>query len=594
MSGVEGRYELADLPAGATSLSIGAAGYATKTVTGLQIAPGSAVSLDVALAPQTFQLEAIAVSAAAERGSVSRALDQQRTALAVTSAVSREEIQRSPDDNAAEAVRRVSGVTVESDRYVIVRGLGERYTTTQLNGAQLPSPEPDRRVVPLDLFPAGVLEGITVSKTFTPDQEGNFSGAQVNLRTRTFDAEPFTRVSMSVGYNDNVTFRDHLQAPVDGREWLGIASPERAVPVGLRGGDLGSASPPEVAQALAGFRNVWSAKEETALPNLSLSVSRGGATGLVGRDLGYLAAFSYSNRRQARPAEDRALVVRAGQGSETVALNQYTASSGTQSVLWGGVLNFGMDWGSESRIDFNNTYDRTSDSEALRRLGFNEEFATDLDVTRLTFTERSVLSSQLRGQHAWGARRTADWSGTFSRVTRDQPDRSDIVYQRETDPATGATGFVWRGLGNQAATRSFNELSEYSGALQANYALGFGDNGAGSRLKFGGLYRFTSRGADDRSYDLYNRLLTDEQRALVPEEIFGGQFYDAAKLAIGINPSIFGGAYTARENLGAAYAMVEYPLAPLLQLVAGVRVEAAQVDVDALDVGGRSVEGALQ
>jgi hypothetical protein len=98
-------------------------------------------------------------------------------------AVTAQQIARSPDANAAQAVQRVSGVTVLDDKYVFVRGLGERYTTSSLNGARVPSPEPEKRVVPLDMFPAGLLQSITTTKTFTPDLQGDFSGALVDIKT---------------------------------------------------------------------------------------------------------------------------------------------------------------------------------------------------------------------------------------------------------------------------------------------------------------------------------------------------------------------------------------------------------------------------
>ena len=141
---------------------------------------------DIALSTEVVQLEEIAVTAEAERGTVNRALDEQRNATNIVSSITAEQIQKSPDSDAGQAVQRVSGVTVQDGRYVFVRGLGERYTTTSLNGARLPSPEPERKVVPLDLFPASLLEGVTTSKTFTPDQFGDFSGASVNLKTREF------------------------------------------------------------------------------------------------------------------------------------------------------------------------------------------------------------------------------------------------------------------------------------------------------------------------------------------------------------------------------------------------------------------------
>src|SRR5690606_18563151 len=164
LSGVDGRYVLDDVTPGTVTLHIESLGYATKAVTGVVVPPGGVVEQNVALAAQALQLEAIEVSAAAERGSVTRALDRQRTSANIVNAITSEQIARSPDGDAAAALQRVSGVTVQDNRFVFVRGLGERYTTTSLNGARIPSPEPERKVVPLDLFPSGLLQTITTSK----------------------------------------------------------------------------------------------------------------------------------------------------------------------------------------------------------------------------------------------------------------------------------------------------------------------------------------------------------------------------------------------------------------------------------------------
>ncbi|MGH7537231.1 MAG: TonB-dependent receptor, partial [Gemmatimonadales bacterium] len=181
-----GRFALVGVPAGRWSITVRAIGYTPKTVADVEVRPDAAVPLDISLGAAIVQLEGVTVTAAQERGSVSAALDQQRTSSQIVNAVTSEQIAKSPDGDAGEAVRRVSGVTVQDGKYVFVRGLGERYTTTSLNNARIPSPEPDRKVVPFDLFPSNLLESITTAKTFTPDQPGDFSGAAVNLKTREF------------------------------------------------------------------------------------------------------------------------------------------------------------------------------------------------------------------------------------------------------------------------------------------------------------------------------------------------------------------------------------------------------------------------
>ena len=177
-SGVDGRYIINRVPAGTVTLQARRIGFTPKTITGLMLDADGALEQDISLGAAAITLEAQVVSAEAERGTVNEALDEQRNATGIVTSITREQIARSPDSDAAQAVQRVSGVTVQDGKYVFVRGLGERYTTTSLNGARLPSPEPERRVVPLDMFPSGLLQAISTQKNFTPDQPGDFSGAQ--------------------------------------------------------------------------------------------------------------------------------------------------------------------------------------------------------------------------------------------------------------------------------------------------------------------------------------------------------------------------------------------------------------------------------
>ncbi|HUF65646.1 MAG TPA: TonB-dependent receptor plug domain-containing protein, partial [Gemmatimonadaceae bacterium] len=229
-SGLDGRFNINGVPAGVVSLQARRIGFTPKTVTDISVPAGSVVEQDISLGAAAVTLAATVVTASSERGTVSEALDAQKTSVNVVNAVSREQIARSPDSDAAQAVQRVSGVTVQDGKYVFVRGLGERYTTTSLNGARIPSPEPERKVVPLDLFPSALIQSVTTSKSFTPDQPADFSGAQVDIRTREFPARSQTQFSSSFGYNDAATGKQ-IVAPVPlGRDWLGFAGAERQIP----------------------------------------------------------------------------------------------------------------------------------------------------------------------------------------------------------------------------------------------------------------------------------------------------------------------------------------------------------------------------
>jgi outer membrane receptor protein involved in Fe transport len=583
---LDGRYAIQDVPAGPASVRVRMIGFAPKLVTGVVVPSGGTVAQDIALAATAIQLAEIAVSAEAERGTVNRALDEQRNSLNIVNSVSAEQIARSPDSDAGQAVQRVSGVTVQEGKYVFVRGLGERYTTTLLNGARIPSPEPERKVVPLDLFPSALLEGITTSKTFTPDQPGDFSGAQVNLKTREFPARRVLSLSMSAGLNDAATGRDVFKAPTVGSEWIGFPGGERELPDPIRtAGNLSGVTLDQANQFIGMFRNAWSAHNGNGSPNGGFGASLGGE-GLFGQPLGYLGSFNYSYGQEVREDETKGLVVcDALDCSRVRRFNSYTGSASRNSVLWGGLLNLSTRLGSSSKISFNNTYSRTADNEGSFLQGDNEEFPQfgRLQITRLTFTARSVRSHQLQGEHLLGDRNLVDWSVTLSDVQRNEPDRSDLAYGT-ADPTTGApVAPYWVGT-PRSAIRTFSQLDESGWDLGGNVRRLFGSLSRPVAVKVGGAYRRVSRDADTRAYDINNRTLSRAELTAAPEAIFDGGYAEQGRLLLFANANA--GRYEARDQIVAGFAQAEIPVSDRLQLVGGARVENWRLNVDTRTVTG--------
>jgi len=584
-SALDGRFTLDKVPAGPVSLRVRMIGYQPKLVTGVAVTAGQTVQQNLSLASEVVQLAEIEVSAEAERGSVTRALEEQRTANNIVNAVTAEQIERSPDGDAAEAIQRVSGVTVQDGKYIFVRGLGERYTTTSLNGARIPSPEPERKVVPLDLFPSGLLEAITTSKTFTPDQPGDFSGAQVNLKTREFPARKVFTLSLTGGLNDRATFHNVLVAPTTGSEWLGFGGSERNLPDDvLAAGNLGGLSQSQVNALIGSFRNSWSAQSGNGAPEAGFGMSLGGEDKLFGGPFGYLLSVNYSYNQEIRAEEQRGLA--AGDTLATVPFNPYNGETGRRTVLWGGLANFTSRLGSHTKLNFNNTLTRSADNEATILVGENEEFAqfNPFHITRLTFVERSVRSNQIQGEHLLGSRNLVDWSVTSARVTRNEPDRSDVTYQGAA--GSGVAGVVpatWPGQ-PRFATRTFTDLDENSWDFAGNYRLALGKLSNPAFVKFGGAFRTTDRASNTRAYDFINIGLTDPERTSAPESVFEASNIEASAFTLFANAN--GGRYTADEQISAGYLMVDIPVRPWLQVVAGARAEYWNLDVISVSTQG--------
>ncbi len=576
VTALDGRYAIEDVAAGAVSIRVRMIGFGPKVVTGVVVPENRAVAQDIALAAEVVQLAEISVSAAAERGTVNRALEEQRNAANIVSAVSSEQIARSPDSDAGQAVQRVSGVTVQDGRYVIVRGLGERYTTTSLNGARIPSPEPERKVVPLDLFPSALLEGITTSKTFTPDQPGDFSGAQVDLKTREFPAGRVLTLTTSVGLNSAVTGRELPRAPRTGTEWLAFAGDDRQLPAAVPApGDLARLSQTERIPIINSFRDVWNDRLGDAGPNGSFGLSVGGEDPVFRQRVGYIASFSYSYNQETRRDEARASAFPGATPEQATPVNAYTGATGRESVLWGGLLNLSTRIGTSTKLSFNNSFTRTSDNEASRLSGFYEQNALNLALTRLTFVERTVRSNQLLGEHLLGERHFLDWAVSASGVKRNEPDRSDLIYTAVDDGSGNLVPDFWWAA-NRSADRTFSSIDEtgYEGAL--NYRLSLGNLATPTWLKLGLMGRTVDRDADSRIYNITTQSLTVAERRQSAEAIFSGFYADEGRLRL--TPG-FTGRYTAEDRLVAGYIQADLPVTQRIRVLGGARVERSEINV---------------
>ncbi len=585
LSRVDGRYTLSDVPAGTHAITVTFIGYGAKTVEGIQVGTSDAAVQDVSLATAALAIDAITVSATRERGTVSAALNAQRTAIGVTSATTSEQIAKSPDSDAAEAVQRVSGVTVRDGKSVFVRGLGERYTTTSLNGARVPSPDPEKKEVPLDLFPSNLLEAITTSKTFTPDQPGDFSGAQVNLRTRSFPAQRMFQFTLTGGANNRAVGQD-IPIPVTmGREWLGLAASERKLPVQLTSiTDFSNLTQSDVNGLIRALPRDWTFNQASGSPNVSGGLSFGGEDPVFGHRLGYVGSLTYARSQEIHEGEITARAVPADASGTPKPYNTFIGSTGLNSVLWGGLLNLSTYLGRTTRIELHNTYDRSADNEAHQDWGTLEEFQGQVDSVRRTslrYVERSVRSNQLRAEHQLNEHNRVDWSITSSGVSRVEPDRSDLAYGYEFAPTGERLPLSWLGFIPEAAKRTSSDLTEDVLEGSAAWRLSFGPADREVHFQLGGAYRRTNRDAETSSYNLRALGLSATQRMATPDQLFYGSYTTGSEAHITLEPNSAGGTYNATDRVSAGYAMTEIPLGSKLRLIGGARVERWNLDMNA-------------
>lgn len=577
-----GRYQL-ELPAGEYEIQF-LFDDMEKEVRRLRVGPGERVTLPPISLRQAKPQRIVVVRERA-RGSQAAANEQRQQAVAVSDVVSGEEIKKAADSSASQAAARVVGATVVGDRFVYVRGLGERYANALFNGAPLPSPEPDQQAVPFDVFPASLLANLTIAKTATADIPGDFAGGSVQINTQDFPARLQWNASISLGANLQTVFQPMLTYRGGALDWLGFDDGTRAAPQRVPGQSSND--------FYRRFNNIWSAQQGTGTPNYGLAFSVGGQRLLGKRRLGYLAALTYSADAQTREEEVRTFyLTQAMDRSPTLlATTEYDngafASGGprktwrsTYGVQWGALTNLNLQVSDSSRVAFTALFTQSADKEARVYQGYSLSQDRDVSYSRLRFLARSMLFTQLSGSHLTAPKLGSgnlDWSATYAYAARAEPDTREVAYLRDT--AGGDFRLANSGVSGQ---RFFSDNGEHQlyAALDYNQAFkAFG--GQAARFKVGAAARGRFREFSASRYRFGFNGVRDLDPRLPAEELLGPAQIDA-NIDVREQTNAYD-KYSGRMGVYAAYALVDLPLLPRLRATAGLRLEVTQQRLTASD-----------
>jgi TonB-dependent receptor len=569
LSSVDGRYVMRGVPAGTHSVTVQLLGYATKTVTNVEVGPGQTAVLDLNLDQQAIALAAITVTSEAERSSTTALLTERRLSVVVSDAIGAEQISRSPDGDAGAALKRVPGLSVVDGKYAYVRGLGERYSQTTLNGAPLASPEPDKKVIPLDLIPSDLLESIVTSKSFSPDQPGDYAGGLVQLRTRDFPSDMILSVSASGELNSVSSFKDRLGYSGGGTDFLGFDDGTRGVPsliprnVRVNNTNFSDAQLQEMGRA---FQGDWGPTQRKLPMNGSLALSFGDDYDIGDNQrAGFIASAHYSSSESARADMIERVLTAAGAAQPEA---DYTGDQADHSVTIGGLLNFTYQPRPSDQIKLATVYNHVSNDVSRVFTGFNLDSNTDLWNSRLQFLEQTLLNAQLEGEHLLGllGESTFQWRGAYTRASRYEPSTRESLY-RET-----ASQFLW------------DDFIQ-SGSVFHQDLVDDGFNGGGSlripfssaSIAFGGSFEIKDRNAYTRRFrfrPVPGGIVDGNVRTLSPNELFGGPGTYIDPNGFALQEATFPtDNYDASQDQQAGYAMIELQLTDALRISGGARVE---------------------
>jgi len=569
VTNTSGTYTLIGVKPGTYSLKFSYVGYGERVIEGVTVVPGKTVRQDISLAVGRSTGSVVTVVGKRDRQSQDAALIERRRSSSVDDAISAQEISRAPASNAGDAMRRVTGVSVVGSKYVVVRGLTERYSSTQLNGVNLPSPEPEKKVVPFDLFPSSMIARMTTIKTFTPDNPGDFAGGLVKINTKDYPESFMMNVSVGAGLNSQTTGTDVPTYAGGSTDYLGTDDGTRALPANLATGRRMTAA--DQAALLGRFtNNVWSPARQSAAPSPSLSISIGDKFDL-GVPVGFVLSGSYSRGATFRAEEQRYPLQSVTNGSHDLRYD-YDGERTEVSTLMGAMFNVAAQLAPEHKVSLKAMLSHGADDETRRMTGlYNQSTTGDLQYTRLRFVERSLGNVILAGEHQLESLGDSkiEWRGSLSTAMRSEPDNRSTTYLKGVDDT--AYRFVNNFGSNNGRFFSDLEDREISTGLDWTVPIVMTESGP-VRAKVGALGRFRTRDFSSRRFVFTTSTSDPMLTTLAPELLFTPENVASGRMVFN-DETQPNDRYGADEQIAAGYAMCDIPVSPWLRLIAGARFE---------------------
>ncbi|UMY66420.1 MULTISPECIES: TonB-dependent receptor [unclassified Flavobacterium] len=445
MSDLDGHFYFDTVAVGSHDIACSFVSFAPKTVTGVEVKKGEVTDLTIVMSGSSEELQEVVVvsTAKARTESLKSLLTLQKNSPYVSDGISAETIKRTPDRNVSDALRRISGASVQQNRFIVIRGLNDRYNANMINGTPLPSTEPDRKAFSFDIFPSNIVDNLIIAKTATPDQPGEFAGGIIQINTKGIPDRNFQSLSIGSGYNTQTTGKEQLDYKGGSTDWLGIDDGTRALPSQIPDyfnfRDLTASERAGYAQYLD---SDWSLRKKTFAPNISFQYTNARRFSLFGKQAGFLLSASY-NKTNNFFETIRRDYENPGPEEPSLLYADFLDSNYVEQYLVGGLLNFTLKLNANNSLSFKNIYSINSDDRVIIRSGTPFQ-ATDVNPLQLYssvrwFTGNRIYSGQLIGEHFFtAAKQRLTWLVSYSNVQRDIPNlRRNIYtfYKEVTDPS---------------------------------------------------------------------------------------------------------------------------------------------------------------
>lgn len=586
---IDGNFKINVAP-GKHTLTFKYKEYNTQVFKNVEVKSGAYTVLNVKLIPAVTEIETFVITGTMDKSGTASLEKEKQNSATVSDGTSSEEMKKRPDAKASDALKRISGASIQDNKFVVIRGLSDRYNAAFINGAPLPSSESDKKAFSFDIFPSMMLENIVILKTATPDLPGEFAGGVININTRSPKDTNFQSISLGTSFNTLTTFKTFKTYEGGKLDWLGLDNGARglssSLPTTKEFSNLSASEKGRLAQEV---NPSWAIDSRKALPNLNLQYALGRNIKIKDQKIGMVFAYTYQNNFNTNSNIRREYEE---QSAGVVLRSELKDSVFVQSILNSGLLNFSYDINSRNKLKFKNLMSINSDDRVNIRKGVRE---LDNDPHQFEkssnrwFTQNVLFSSQLEGAHEIkNSKLKFNWNAGYSDVNRNVPNMRRIVYQKtaldEADTNSVYTAVVQNNgtIPTAAGNMFWSETKEKIYSVKYDLVIPVEIKNTKIDFKVGGMQQYRTRDFSARNLG-FSRLKTssmafDNSLLLLPEDqIFAPEHMGVMANGMGgfklEEATKVSDNYQASSMLNAGFLMFDTKIAEKFRLVGGARVE---------------------
>jgi TonB-dependent receptor len=575
---IEGRYTLKLMSGKKYELEFSAIGYENKIVTDVEVAEGKVNELNIVVAIAAKNLEGVIVTAkksSARLETVASAIQFQKNTNTVASVISAESIRRSPDKNTGEVLKRIPGVSLQGGRFVVVRGLADRYNQAMLNGILLTSTESDRKAFSFDMFPAQIVDNIVINKAFVPEFPGEWAGGLIQINTKDAPARDFFNVQVGTGFNSQTIGKDFYTSQGGKTDWLGVDDGARALPVlYTTKTQFDGLSASEKTAIGKEMKNTWVGNKGNAPLNFSFQANGGINRILFGKKLGGVLSLVYNKSNSYQKLLNRLNSI---EGNNVSIDYNYNDDKYTQDVSWGALGSVSLQLDPLNKISLKSVLNVNTTNFVTQRSGISNVRNDDIYGSEIKFRQNTFFTTQLTGEHSLATPLKLKWYGSFNILDSYTPDQKRILYTKSSGSQEPYQLSIGNSLSQESGSRIFQSLNDYIYTAGGDLSYNFNLFDQKQTVKGGYMLQIKDRLYDAKPFSVYLPTDNPALRQLPADEVFAPENYgDGAGNSNMFAFDIIKGTnfrYLANTILNGGFIQFDNQFSGMLRVVWGVRVE---------------------